>query len=343
MRVPPEEIYVADIDLTLVSAANSGQPAVTISLDLAVGNTPNADGSYTVSAASGTYTAAGQPPLDISLSPGGVDGADNELFLNGGPLFDLGGLTFTTNGDPNAATYVGSSTAYPQDINLFYTGSTTSLGNETFGVDLYGIDTAPVTYLIQPDVNNIVASGTELAPSSVQIANAITGGTIEAEGSTTPGAGVDSTVTVGPTTLTGVLLEATGAGLVDVQAVAHGAGLDSRDRQWRRNPVRNGVFGPRAVRRRGGHADPVAIRRHRSDHRLRRHRYIVLANLDVVSDTVTELGGDTLVSVTGTEGGQIITDNLTFIGALSANEIQLATPTAALISKLTRPASAGAH
>ena len=121
-----------------------------------------------------------------------------------------GGMTFATNGDPDAATYVGSSTVYPQDVNLFYTGSTTSLGGETFVTDSIRNSQAPVTYLTEPYVTDIVANGTASAPDSVQIENAITVGTIEAIGQTPTGAGVDATVTVGPTTLTGVLLEATG-------------------------------------------------------------------------------------------------------------------------------------
>ena len=134
---------MTDIVINLVSQATTpdGQPAVTISLDLTIGNTPNGDGSYTVTAASGTYVSTdaseNATTLSMSLAPGSIDGADNELFLNGGAKFDLGGITFTTTnltttpptpGDPNAATFAGSLDAatytgplqtYPQDVNLF--------------------------------------------------------------------------------------------------------------------------------------------------------------------------------------------------------------------------------
>ncbi len=217
---------MADIVLNLVTPTITGSPAgVAISLDLTIGNTPNTDGSYTVTAASGTYKSTDASgtvqTLNMSLASGSIDGADDELFLNGGPKFDLGGITFTTNGDPEAASYAGSSpTADPQDVNLFYTGATTSLGDEAFTTDLYGIDTQSVTYLTEPLVNGVAAKGTASDPSSVQIENPVSVGTIEAQGPTPTDGSIDATVTVGPTALTGVLLEAQGAALIDVQAGA---------------------------------------------------------------------------------------------------------------------------
>ena len=324
---------MADIVLNLISAANAqgGQPAVAISLDLTIGNTPNANGSYTVTAASGTYTttdaSGAAQSLAMSLAPGSIDGADNELFLNGGPLFDLGGITFATNGDPDGATYTGeNTTGYPQDVNLFYTGSTTTYGGETFVSDLYGIDTKPVSYLIQPVVNDIVANGSDASESSVQVENALMGGTIEALGSTTPGASIDATVTVDQTTLTGVLLEAQGAGLVDVQSsatvvdstaeIANGGAIQFETAFS--GAVEFSGSGNTLTLSQPGDIGPITG--------FTTTDTIAFANFALVSDNVTVSGGDTLVSVTGTDNGQVVTENLTFVGDFSASAFQFNDP-----------------
>ena len=58
---------------------------------------------------------------------------------------------------------------------------------------------------------------------------------------------------------------------------------------------------------------------------------IDLANFDLLSETVTVSGGNTLVSVTGTDNGQTITENLTFVGAQYGDAIQFNDPNGATL------------
>ncbi len=323
---------MSDVILNLVSIASSqtGLPNVSFTLDLTIGDTANANGSYTVTAAAGTYTftdASGTvQSLGVSLESGSIDGADDELFLNGAPLVDLGGITFATSGLPNGATYAGSSSAYPQDINLFYTGSTTSLGGESFATNVYGIDTAPVTYLIQPVVNDIVNGSGSIA-SNVVIANTtVTNETIGAEGSTAAGASLGATVTIEGATLTGVLLDAQGASLIDVQAgstvqdstaeMANGGAIQFETAFS--GAVQFFGAGDKLTLSQAGDLGPIGG--------FVATDAIDLTNLGfstVSAPQYTVSNGDTSVSFTGTENGQTVTESLTFVGTQYDNAIQL--------------------
>ena len=140
---------MAEVDLHLVGV-NS---AVVLELKFTFTQQINTDNSYTVVTASGTYVTTGAngivTTINITgLAPLNVDGSDNKLFIgNGVAVVDLGGVTVTTDGQPAGATYMGSSNLYPGYINIFYTGSTTSLGTSALQPGAFGIDTSPVTYL----------------------------------------------------------------------------------------------------------------------------------------------------------------------------------------------------
>jgi len=340
---------VTDIVINLVSQATTpnGQPAITISLDLTIGNTPNGDGSYTVTAASGTYVSTdaseNATTLSMSLAPGSIDGADNELFLNGGAKFDLGGITFTTTnltttpptpGDPNAATFAGSLDAatytgllqtYPQDVNLFYTGGTTILGNESFTTNLYGIDTPTVTYLTEPDVSTVVAEGTAAAPSSVLIENAVSLGTIEAVGPTPTGGSIDAKVTVGPTTLTGDLLEAQGAALIDVQAGATIVDSTVKIVDGGAIQFETAFAGPADFVGAGNTLTlslPGALSPITGFQATDAIDFSNIAFASVSAPQFSVSNGDTIVSFTGLDNGQTVTETLDFVGVY-ANAIQL--------------------
>jgi hypothetical protein len=125
---------------------------VVLSLTFTLSATQNADGSYTVTSAAGTYTTVANnqsTTINVTgLEAGSIDGADNKIFIgNGVAAVDLGGVTVTTDGQPNGATYVGGNSSYPADINLFYTGSTNLLGTTLLTTGRFGVDTSPVTYL----------------------------------------------------------------------------------------------------------------------------------------------------------------------------------------------------
>ncbi len=127
---------------------------IALSVDLTLSGAANSDGSYTVTglAANSSSNYYGATTI-TGLAPVNTDGSDDKIFLNSalnnGGLVDLGGITFTTGGSPGGASLAGSSPGTNSgDINLFYTGSTTLLGNESFTADSYAIDTAPAaTYL----------------------------------------------------------------------------------------------------------------------------------------------------------------------------------------------------
>lgn len=123
-----------------------------LNLTFTINDAQNSNGSYTVTSASGTYmwTASGiSSTVNITgVTPAGIDGSDNELFVgNGIAVVDLGGVTLTTSGQPAAATYLGGSSAYNGDVNLFYTGSTSLLGVTALATNSFGVDTSPATYL----------------------------------------------------------------------------------------------------------------------------------------------------------------------------------------------------
>jgi hypothetical protein len=118
------------LSFTIPANAQTGQPAIAVNITLTISNKQNADGSYTVTAATGTYGT-----LKITgLAPVNTDGSDNKLFLNGSNLVDFGGITFVTNGTPG-----GAGTASSADVNFFYTGTSLSPNNS------YAIDTATPT------------------------------------------------------------------------------------------------------------------------------------------------------------------------------------------------------
>ncbi len=122
--------------------ATTGQP-VSVNIVVTLNDTPNSDGSYTVTDATGTYGN-----LQITgVAPVNSDGSDNELFLNGGPIVDLGGITFTTNGAPDGATDDGAwsanQTADPSEVNLFYTGTDGRFSDQ----DAYAIDTSTTSFV----------------------------------------------------------------------------------------------------------------------------------------------------------------------------------------------------
>jgi len=125
--------------LSFTIAATADAPAIAVGADVTLSDTPT-DGSYTVLAISGSYgdlTITGLAPLD-------TDGSDNQIFLtgNGGALVDFGGITFSTNGTPDAATDLGTdASANPADVNLFYTF------DETTPNDVYAVDTAVISPL----------------------------------------------------------------------------------------------------------------------------------------------------------------------------------------------------
>ncbi len=128
-------------DLTFaIPSGTDGQPATELILDLTLSGTLNSDGSYTVTAATGSFGAL----QIIGLAPLGTDGSDNELFLNGAPYVSFGGITFVTNGTPDGATALGQTSANPADLNLFYTGTSIAPNDE------YGLDTPQVTALSEP-------------------------------------------------------------------------------------------------------------------------------------------------------------------------------------------------
>jgi hypothetical protein len=111
-----------------------GQPDVSVNIVLTLNDTPNGDGSYTVTSATGnygTFQITGLAGVGYS-----EDGSDNKLFLdgqNGGLAVDFGGITFVTNGSPDGATGQGAIPDAPSNFNLYSSG-----GN-------YYIDTEPPT------------------------------------------------------------------------------------------------------------------------------------------------------------------------------------------------------
>jgi Hint domain len=116
-----------ELKFTIPAITTTGQAAIVGDITLTISNTANSDGSYTVTNASGTYgslTVTGLAPLS-------TDGSDNELFLNGQPFVDFGGITFVTNGTPSAA-----ASGPAADVNFFYTATTIQPNN------VYAVDTA---------------------------------------------------------------------------------------------------------------------------------------------------------------------------------------------------------
>lgn len=119
-----------ELEFSIPANTTTGQPAIAVDITLTISNTANSDGSYTVTNASGTYgslTVTGLAPLS-------TDGSDNELFLNGQPFVDFGGITFVTNGTPSAA-----ASGPAADVNFYYTATTIQPN------DVYAVDTAPVS------------------------------------------------------------------------------------------------------------------------------------------------------------------------------------------------------
>ncbi|WP_374547862.1 Hint domain-containing protein [Rhodoblastus sp.] len=116
-----------ELKFTIPANAKTGQPAIAVDIILTISNTANSDGSYTVTSASGTYGAL----QVIGVTAASTDGSDNKLFLNGQPFVDFGGITFVTNGTPNAA-----GTGPAADVNFFYTGTGATPNN------VYAVDTA---------------------------------------------------------------------------------------------------------------------------------------------------------------------------------------------------------
>lgn len=127
-----------------IPSGTAGQPATELTLDLTLSGTLNSDGSYTVTAATGSYGAL----QIIGLAPLGTDGSDNKLFLNGAPYVTFGGITVVTNGTPGGASQLGQTNANAADINLFYTGTTIAPNNE------YAVDTPQVTSLPAPTASD---------------------------------------------------------------------------------------------------------------------------------------------------------------------------------------------
>ena len=208
--------------------------------------------------------------------------------------------------------------------HLFYTGGTTILGNESFTTDLYGIDTPTVTYLTEPDVSTVVAEGTA-APSSVLIENAVSLGTIEAVGPTPTGGSIDATVTVGPTTLTGDLLEAQGAALIDVQAGATIVDSTVKIVDGGAIQFETAFAGPADFVGAGNTLTlslPGALSPITGFQATDAIDFSNIAFASVSAPQFSVSNGDTIVSFTGLDNGQTVTETLDFVGVY-ANAIQL--------------------
>jgi hypothetical protein len=133
---------MAQVTLQYSIPANGGgtTPAISVDAVLTLNDTRNGDGSYTVLGITGTRTSNGSTINITGLAPVGADGADQKFWTD--PSLNTrtqsyvtsGGITYTTDGTPNAAAAYAANA-----VNLNYNAIFHPLG---YGEDVRGSQAA---------------------------------------------------------------------------------------------------------------------------------------------------------------------------------------------------------